>query len=63
LSPDGANAMANEAAEVDPEKLKAEMDKLSKEIEAMNAECDEICNDIKANAKVKDSIQKIVNKA
>jgi hypothetical protein len=55
--------MANEAAEVDPEKLKAEMDKLSKELEAMNSECDEICNDIKANAKLADNIQKILKKA
>ena len=55
--------MAKDAAEVDPEKMQAEIEKMSKEIEAMGAECDEICSDIQANAKLKDNIQKIVNKA
>jgi hypothetical protein len=54
--------MANDAAEADPEKMQADVDKMSKEIEAMNAEADDICKLIQANAKLKDNIEKVLKK-
>ena len=54
--------MANEAATVDPEEMQAEIDKITKEIDAMNSDADDICSEIKANAKLKDNIAKILQK-
>lgn len=55
--------MANNATEVDPEKMEAEIDKLSKQLQAMNADADEIFDDIKANAGLKDKLEKALKKA
>ena len=49
--------------EIDPEKLKAEMEKLQKEIDAANADSEEICNDIKTNAQLKGNLAKVMSKA
>jgi hypothetical protein len=54
--------MANEVAEVDPEKMQGDIEKMCKEIDAMNADADDICKEIQANAKLKDNIEKILKK-
>jgi ElaB/YqjD/DUF883 family membrane-anchored ribosome-binding protein len=54
--------MANNATEVDPEKMEAEIDKVTKQLQTLSADADEILNDIKANAGLKDKLEKALKK-